>query len=65
MEPVAHMKNSMIPNEVVDLAAKTEEALGRLPRVPAEIAEFLHDHGIACRRFELQRGAQCGPDVCH
>ena len=56
MEPVAHLKNSMIPNEVVALAARTEEALGRLPCVPDEIAEFLHDHGI--------RGTQCLATNC-
>jgi hypothetical protein len=56
MEPVAHLKNSMIPNDVVALAARTEEALGRLPCVPDEIAEFLHDHGI--------RGTQCLSTNC-
>jgi|SRR5687768_6403240 len=56
MEPFAHLKNSMIPNEVVALAARTEEVLGRLPRVPDEIAEFLHDHGI--------RGTQCLSTNC-
>ena len=50
------MKNCMIPNEVVKVAARTEEALGRLPGVPDEIAEFLHDHGI--------RGTQCLSTNC-
>ena len=39
VHPVAHLKNCMIPNEVVKVAARTEEALGRLPRVPDEIAD--------------------------
>ena len=56
MEPVAHLKNSMIPNDVVAVAARTEEALGRLPCVPDEIAEFLHDRGI--------RGTQCLATNC-
>ena len=56
MEPVAHLKNSMIPNEVVALASRTEEALGRLPRMPDEIAVFLHDHGI--------KGTQCLSTDC-
>ena len=56
MEPVAHLKNSMIPNDVAVLAARTEEALGRLPCMPDEIADFLHDHGI--------RGTQCLATNC-
>ena len=56
MEAVAHMKNMKIPREVVELATKTEEALSRLPRVPNEIAEFLHVHGI--------RGTQCYSTNC-
>jgi hypothetical protein len=56
MEPVAHLKNSAIPDEVVALATKTEEALSRLPRIPNEIADFLHDHGI--------RGTQCFSTNC-
>ena len=56
MEPVAHLKNSMIPNDVVALAVRTEEVLDRLPRGPDEIAEFLHDHGI--------RGTQCLSTNC-
>ena len=56
MEPVAHLKNSTIPDEVVVLATKTEEALSRLPRLPNEIADFLHHHGI--------RGTQCFSTNC-
>ena len=56
MEPVAHLKNPTIPRDVVALATKTEEALSRLPQVPNEIAEFLHDHGI--------KGTQCFSTNC-
>ena len=56
MEPVAHLKNPTIPRDVVALATKTEEALSRLPQVPNEIAEFLHDHGI--------KGTQCFATNC-
>src|SRR5687768_3458604 len=56
MEPVAHLKNATIPDDVIAVAAKTEEALSRLPRAPEEIAEFLHDHGIG--------GTQCYSTKC-
>ena len=56
MEPVAHLKHSMIPKEVVKVAARTEEVLGRLPCMPDEIAVFLHDQGI--------RGTQCLSTNC-
>jgi hypothetical protein len=56
METVAHLKNPTIPRAVVTLATKTEEALSRLPLVPNQIAEFLHDHHI--------RGTQCFATNC-
>jgi hypothetical protein len=39
MEPVAHLKNPVIPDELVALASRTEAALVRLPNVPDAIAE--------------------------
>jgi len=56
MEPVAHLQRSTIPEDVIAVATKTEEALSRLPKGPDEIAEFLHDHGI--------RGTQCYATNC-
>jgi len=51
MEPVAHLKNATIPDDVIAVAtrteqARTEQALSRLPRMPEGIAEFLRGHGI-------------------
>jgi hypothetical protein len=56
MEPVAHLKNPVIPDELVALASRTEAALVRLPNVPDAIAEFLHGRGI--------RGTQCLASNC-
>ena len=56
MERTALLNKSTIPNEVVALAARTEAALDRLPRVPDDIAHFLRDHGI--------RGTQCLSTNC-
>jgi hypothetical protein len=56
MEPVAHLKNATIPDDVVAVAARTEQALSRLPTGPEQIAEFLRGHGI--------RGTQCFSTSC-
>ena len=56
MERVAHLKNCTIPNDVILVATKTEEALSRLPHEPRQIADFLHSHGI--------RGTPCFSTNC-
>jgi len=56
MERVAHLKNCTIPDDVMRVAAKTEEALNRLPQEPNQIADFLRGHGI--------RGTQCLSTNC-
>ena len=56
MEPVAHLKNATIPDDVIAVATRTEQALSRLPRMPEEIAEFLRCNGI--------RGTQCFATNC-
>jgi hypothetical protein len=56
MEPVAHLKNCTIPDDVILVATKTEAALSRLPQEPNQIADFLRRHGI--------RGTQCLSTNC-
>ena len=56
METVAHLKNATIPDEVIAVATRTEQALSRLPSFPQEIAEFLRRNGI--------RGTQCFATNC-
>ena len=51
MEPVAHLKYATIPDDVIAVATRTEQALSRLPGFPQEIAEFLRRNGI--------KGTQC------
>jgi hypothetical protein len=56
MEPVAHLKDATIPDDVLAVAEKAEEALRRLPSMPDEIADFLHDQGV--------KGTQCFSTNC-
>jgi hypothetical protein len=56
MQRTALLNESTIPDHVAALAAWTEAALDRLPRVPDDIAHFLRDHGI--------RGTQCLSTNC-
>jgi hypothetical protein len=56
METVAHLKNATIPDDVIAVATRTEQALHRLPSFPQEIAEFLRSCGI--------RGTQCFATNC-